>query len=70
MKEIQLLFLRNGTIKIFAEGQNGKGTEKFTENLAKALGTIIERHKGEHHDLTHEHRHVHIGASNSKRKDE
>lgn len=49
MKEVRLLFGRGGEVRILADGPNGKGTEKFTEELAKALGTIEERHKGHFH---------------------
>jgi hypothetical protein len=45
MKEVKLVFMKGGKVKILAEGPNGKGTEKFTEQLAKELGTIEERHK-------------------------
>jgi hypothetical protein len=43
-----------------AEGPNGKGTEKFTENLAKELGMIQERHKGSWLEHQHEHHNAHV----------
>jgi hypothetical protein len=54
MKEVRLKFVRGGCVQILAEGPNGKGTEKFTESLAKSLGSIKERHKGHHHSHVHE----------------
>lgn len=46
MKEIKLIIGKGGKTKILADGVKGKGTEKFTEKLAKELGDIEERHKG------------------------
>ena len=51
MKEV-ILLIKGKEIKIFAEGPNGAGTEKFTQELAEALGIIKERHKGPH---AHQH---------------
>jgi hypothetical protein len=48
MKEVMLVFKPGGRVAIFAEGPRGVGTEKFTEDLAKALGKVEERHKGVH----------------------
>ena len=55
MKEVKLVFCKGGKVKILAEGPNGKGTEKFTEQLAKDLGTIEERHRGFFHVHDHEY---------------
>lgn len=52
MKEI-ILRIKDGEVKIFAEGVKGQGTAEFTEALAKELGKIEERHKG--HDHVHQH---------------
>ena len=52
MKEI-ILKIKDGEVKIFAEGVKGQGTAAFTEGLAKDLGKIEERHKG--HDHVHQH---------------
>ena len=46
------LKIRNGCVKILADGPYGFGTEEFTLDLAKSLGVITERHQGYHH--THE----------------
>lgn len=64
MKEAKLVFVRGfGQMKILADGPNGKGTEAFTEKLAKSVGRIIERHKGPHHvhieEKIHTHQHHH-----------
>ena len=48
MKEI-VLKINDGEVKIHAEGANGQGTASFTEDLAKSLGKIEERHKGMDH---------------------
>jgi len=61
VKEIKLTF-KNGRMRIDADGANGKGTEAFTEKLAKKLGQIIERHKGVHHHTHGEDTHVHTGG--------
>ena len=63
MREV-ILVIKDGKMKILAEGTNGKGTEAFTEKLAKDIGTIEERHKGSHHEHTHEHGHDHVHSSN------
>ena len=61
MKEVKLKFVGTlGQMKILAEGPNGKGTEKFTEKLAKGVGRIIERHKGPHHTHTEIEGKVHV----------
>ena len=56
MKEV-ILLIKGDKCKIMAEGALGRGTEKFTEDLAKYFGEIIERHKcGTHtHDEVHSH---------------
>ena len=51
MKMITLK-IKEGRVKILADGPYGAGTEDFTLNLAKSLGFIAERHQGYHH--THE----------------
>ena len=56
MREIVLLF-QGDKVKIFAEGSHGIGTEKFTEEMAKSIGTIVERHKGLHPHGHGEHTH-------------
>ena len=57
MKEVILHIGKDGRVKIMAEGAKGKGTETFTEKLAKALGEIEERHKGHHHNHDSHHHH-------------
>lgn len=52
MKQVRLVFGKRGICRILAHGTFGKGTEDFTLNLGKELGTIVERHQGHHH--THE----------------
>ena len=52
MKEI-ILKIKDGEVRMFAEGVKGQGTAEFTEKLAKDLGKIEERHKG--HDHAHHH---------------
>lgn len=49
MKEVKVVIGKGGRAKVLADGPHGAGTEKFTESLAKELGTIVERHKGLHH---------------------
>lgn len=61
MKQVKLKFASGGRVRILAEGPNGKGTEQFTESLAKDLGRIVERHKGHHHTHTGVDTHVHQG---------
>ena len=61
MKEVILIIQKGGKVKILAEGANGKGTEAFTEKLAGEMGRIEERHKGIHHEHTHDHGYVHTG---------
>ena len=46
------LKIKNGCVKILADGPYGFGTEGFTLDLAKSLGIVTERHQGYHH--THE----------------
>ena len=60
MKQVKLEFASGGRVRILAEGPLGKGTEKFTESLARALGRIEERHKGHHHTHTEVDTHVHV----------
>jgi hypothetical protein len=47
VKQIKLVFGKSGNTKILAPGSAGKGTEQFTEKLAKELGELTERHRGE-----------------------
>lgn len=51
MKEIKLIIGRGGKVKILAKGTKGKGSEQFTEKLAKDLGEIEERHKGNTYEI-------------------
>ena len=53
MKEIKLVFSKGGRVKIHAAGQKGQGTAQFTEKLAKDLGLVEERHRGEAYEDTH-----------------
>jgi len=55
MKEVKLVILRGGRIKILAEGANGKGTADFTMSLSQDLGFIVERHRGPAYTETHQH---------------
>ena len=52
MKEIKIVIGKGGRTKILAPGGKGQGTKAFTEKLAKELGDIEERHKGEHYEKT------------------
>lgn len=65
MKQVILEYDKGGRIRILAEGSHGKGTEKFTENLAKSLGRIRERHRGPIYTHTHDKAHVHVKETNS-----
>lgn len=58
MKQV-ICRIKGDKCKIQAEGMQGKGTEAFTEKLAKDLGEIVERHKGHHHHDHEDHDHVH-----------
>ena len=51
MKEIKLIIGKGGKTKILAKGPAGKGTEQFTEKLAKEMGEIEERHKGGSYEI-------------------
>lgn len=44
-----ILKIKEGYVKILADGPYGFGTEDFTLDLAKSLGVITERHQGYHH---------------------
>jgi hypothetical protein len=60
-------FDENGDAKIrLPEGKsqqvNAAKVSKLTESLAKAIGTITERHIGHHHDHDHAHDHNHENA--------
>jgi len=59
MKEVKVVIGKGGRTKILADGPHGAGTEKFTESLAKEMGTIVERHKGHFHTHVHEDGRVH-----------
>ncbi len=51
------LKIKNGCVKILADGPYGFGTEDFTLGLAKDLGIVTERHQGYHHsheEIRHE----------------
>lgn len=47
-KEVRVI-ITGGEVKIKAEGVAGQGTAGFTEDLAKGLGKIEERHVGMDH---------------------
>lgn len=49
MKQVKLVFKKNGICHILAHGTFGAGTAKFTMELANLLGEIIERHQGRWH---------------------
>ncbi len=56
MKEVRLIFMKDGLIKILAPGNKGRDTASFTKTPAQSLGTIMERHRGpsyahHHHDV-------------------
>lgn len=62
MKEVKLIIGKGGKmVKIDAHGKGGVGTAKFTEELAKELGTIEERHICANHDhiVAPDHDHAH-----------
>lgn len=59
MKQVKLAIGSGGRVKILAHGTFGKGTEKFTMDLAKDLGEIVERHQGHHHTHEDERAEVH-----------
>ena len=44
-----ILKIKDGCVKILADGPYGAGTEDFTIGLANDLGIITERHIGYHH---------------------
>ncbi len=58
MKQVIVKIGKGGRTKILAEGPLGAGTEKFTAELARDLGTIQERHAGWFHSHVEEHTHV------------
>lgn len=62
MKEIKIVVGKGGKIKILAKGQKGTGTAQFTEKLAKELGDVEERHKGETYESTHQDNTVDQGS--------
>ena len=53
MKEIKIVIKRGGKVVINAKGMAGAGTEIFTEKLAKDLGAVEERHKGQNYGENH-----------------
>jgi hypothetical protein len=59
MKEIKMIFKPGGKCVIDAHGLKGEGTAKFTEELAKELGEIKERHICHTHNHSHDHNHQH-----------
>ena len=50
MKEIKLVISKGGKTKILAGGAGGAGTAAFTEKLAKELGQVEERHRGQDYE--------------------
>ena len=62
MREIKIVIGKGGRTKILAPGSKGQGTKKFTEDLAKELGDIEERHKGENYEKTEQKGQVNQGT--------
>lgn len=52
MKEIKLVFGKGGKVQILTDAIKGKGTEGFTEKLAKDLGETEERHRAHSYQTT------------------
>ena len=62
MKEIKLIIGKGGKTEILAKGMKGKGTEKFTEKLAKEMGEIEERHKAQTYGTSEQGQEVEQGV--------
>ncbi len=53
MREIKIKFSKGGKVQINAAKVTANEVANFTEKLAKELGTVEERHKGEQFETGH-----------------
>lgn len=61
MKEIKITISKGGKAKITTPNSNEAEVNKFTEELAKDMGKMDERHKGEAYDYNQDQNQVSQG---------